>query len=94
MPWSDLVATAGGLLLVGIPLMVSVAALLDAARRPQWAWSLAERNQLLWLAMILGGVLSVVLGLIISGWYLVKVRPVVAAAERGQVPERRRRSGG
>jgi hypothetical protein len=94
VPWSDLVATAGGLLLVGIPLMVSVAALLDAARRPQWAWSLAERNQLLWLAMILGGVLSVVLGLIISGWYLVKVRPVVAAAERGQVPERRRRSGG
>jgi hypothetical protein len=94
VPWSDLVATAGGLLLVGIPLMVSVAALLDAARRPQWAWSLAERNQLLWLAMILGGVLSVVLGLVISGWYLVKVRPVVAAAERGQVPERRRRSGG
>lgn len=94
MPWSDLIATAGGLLLVGIPLMVSVAALLDAARRPQWAWSLAERNQLLWLAMILAGVLSVVLGLVISGWYLVKVRPVVAAAERGQVPERRRRSGG
>ena len=94
MPWSDLFATAGGLLLVGIPLMVSVAALLDAARRPQWAWSLAERNQLLWLAMILAGVLSVVLGLVISGWYLVKVRPVVAAAERGQVPARRRRSGG
>lgn len=93
MPWSDLFATAGGLLLVGIPLMVSVAALLDAARRPQWAWSLAERNQLLWLAMILAGVLSVVLGLVISGWYLVKVRPVVAAAERGQVPARRRSGG-
>lgn len=92
MPWSDLFATAGGLLLVGIPLAISVIALLDAARRPQWAWSLADRNQLMWLAMILVGVLSVVLGLGISGWYLLKVRPVVAAAERGEVPERHRRS--
>ena len=93
MPWSDLFATAGGLVLVGIPLAISVVALLDAARRPQWAWSLAERNQLMWIAMILVGILSVLLGLAISGWYLVRVRPVVAAAERGEVPERRRRSG-
>ena len=66
-------------------------ALLDAARRPQWAWSLAERNQVLWMAVILGGVLSVVLGLGISGWYLWRVRPVVAAAEEGRIPQRRRR---
>ncbi len=91
MPWSDLIATAGGLVLVGIPLTISVIALLDAARRPQWAWSLADRNQLMWLAMILVGVLSVVLGLAISGWYLLRVRPVVAAAEAGRVPERRQR---
>ena len=91
MPWSDLAATAGGLLLVGFPLAVSLIALLDAARRPQWAWSLADRNQVMWLAMILVGVLSVVLGLGISGWYLLRVRPVVAAAERGRVPERRGR---
>jgi hypothetical protein len=78
------------LLLVGIPLAISLIALLDAARRPQWAWSLADRNQLMWLAMILVGMLSVVLGLGISGWYLLRVRPVVAAAERGEVPERRR----
>jgi len=91
VPWSDLAATAGGLLVLGIPLAVSVIALLDAARRPQWAWSLAERNQLMWLAMILVGVLSVVLGLGISGWYLLRVRPVVAAAESGRIPERRER---
>jgi hypothetical protein len=91
VPWSDLAATAGGLLVLGIPLAISVIALLDAARRPQWAWSLADRNQLMWLAMILVGVLSVVLGLGISGWYLLRVRPVVAAAERGEVPERQRR---
>ncbi len=88
MPWSDLLATFGGLLLVSIPLAISVVALLDAARRPQWAWSLAERNQVMWIAMILVGVLSVVLGLGISGWYLWRVRPVVAAAESGQVPDR------
>jgi len=92
VPWSDLLATAGGLVLVGIPIGVSLWALLDAARRPQWAWSLAERNQVLWLAVILGGVLSVVLGLAISGWYLVKVRPAVAAAEEGRVPQRRQRA--
>jgi hypothetical protein len=85
----DLLATTAALLLVGIPLAVSVFALLDAAKRPQWAWSLADRNQLLWLAMILGGILSVLLGLVISGWYLLKVRPVVAAAEQGRLPERR-----
>jgi hypothetical protein len=89
VPWKDLLATSGALLLVGIPLAVSVLALLDAAKRPQWAWSLADRNQLLWLAMILGGILSVLLGLAISGWYLLKVRPVVAAAEQGRLPERR-----
>jgi len=92
VPWSDLLATTGGLLLVGIPLGVSMWALLDAARRPQWAWSLAERNQVLWLAVILGGVLSVVLGIAISGWYLLKVRPSVAAAEEGRVPQRRQRA--
>jgi hypothetical protein len=36
-------------------------------------------------------VLSVVLGLGISGWYLLRVRPVVAAAESGRIPERRDR---
>jgi hypothetical protein len=92
VPWSDLLATTGALLLVSIPLGISVIALLDAARRPQWAWSLAERNQLMWLAMILVGILSVLLGLAISGWYLLRVRPVVAAAEAGRVPERRART--
>lgn len=94
MPWSDLLATTGGLLLVSIPLGISVWALLDAARRPQWAWSLADRNQLMWLAMILVGVLSVLLGLAISGWYLLRVRPVVAAAEAGKVPDRPTRRTG
>lgn len=65
------------------PLGVSVWALLDAAKRPRWAWALAERRQVVWMAVIMAGVLSVIGGLLISGWYLVKVRPVIAAAEAG-----------
>ncbi len=66
-----------------IPLGVSVWALLDAVRHPQWAWALSGRRQLVWLFVILFGFVSVVGGLLISGWYLIRVRPVVAAAERG-----------
>lgn len=77
-------------LLFGAPLALTLWALLDAARRPQWAWSLAERNQVLWMTLILVGVCSVCGGVAISGWYLLKVRPVVAAAEAGHIPEPRR----
>ncbi|MEZ5268925.1 MAG: hypothetical protein R2789_10325 [Microthrixaceae bacterium] len=40
------------------------------------------------MTMILLGVLFVCGGLFISIWYLWKVRPVVAAAEMGVLPER------
>ena len=69
-----------------IPLAVSVWALLDCVRHPQWAWALAGRRQVVWLTAILFGMLCVGPGLVISGWYLVKVRPVIAAAERGSLP--------
>lgn len=67
-----------------IPLGVSVWALLDAARRPQWAWSLADRSQVAWMAGILFGILMLAPGLALSTWYLVKVRPLIAAAEDGR----------
>ena len=70
----------------GAPLAISVWALLDAARRPQWAWALAERNQVAWMTAILAGVLFVCAGVAVSGWYLLRVRPVVAAAESGMPP--------
>jgi hypothetical protein len=72
--------------LFGAPLAISVWALLDAARRPQWAWALAERNQVAWMTAILAGVLFVCAGVAVSGWYLLRVRPVVAAAESGMPP--------
>lgn len=68
-----------------IPLALSAWALLDAAHRPGWAWALAGRRQAAWMAAVMFGVLTVIGGLAISLWYLIKVRPLVAAAERGDV---------
>ena len=68
---------------VCIPLGLSLWALLDCAKRPQWAWALAGRRQVVWLVAILFGFASVIGGLLVSGWYLLRVRPVVAAAEHG-----------
>lgn len=71
--------------LFAVPLGISLWALLDAARRPRWAWALAGRRQVVWMALVMAGVLSVVGGLLISGYYLLRVRPAIAAAEAGDV---------
>lgn len=68
-----------------IPLAVSLWAFLDAARRPQWAWALSAHRQIVWLVAIPFGVFTVIGGLLISLWYLLKIRPRVAAVERGEL---------
>jgi hypothetical protein len=68
-----------------LPLALSFWAFLDAARRPSWAWSLANRSQVAWMAAVGLGVLTLIGGLLISGWYLLVIRPEVAAAEEGQL---------
>lgn len=78
--WATVGATAAA-----IPLAISLWALLDAARRPRWAWAFAGRRQVVWMAVIMFGVLTVVGGLAVSGWYLLKVRPRLAAIERGEL---------
>ena len=70
---------------VCIPLGISVWALLDAARRPEWAWALAGRRRVVWMAAIMFGVLSVIGGLAISSWYLMGVRPRIRDAENGDL---------
>jgi hypothetical protein len=75
-------------LLAAIPLAITLWALLDAARRPEWAWALADRRRVVWIAAILFGGLTVVVGLVVSSIYLVRVRPEVAAAEQGRVSDR------
>jgi hypothetical protein len=77
-------------LLAAIPLGLTLWALLDAARRPEWAWALADRRRVVWIAAILFGGLTVVVGLVVSSIYLVRVRPEVAAAEQGRVTDRTR----
>ena len=68
-----------------IPLGLSLWAFLDAARRPQWAWALSPHRQVVWMFAIAVGVLTVVGGMLISLWYLLRIRPVIAATERGEL---------
>ncbi|MEO7428334.1 MAG: hypothetical protein ABIY48_03030 [Acidimicrobiales bacterium] len=84
MDLSDLGLAVLVAVFAAFPLGMSVWALLDAARRPQWAWALAGRSQVAWMAGILFGMFSVIGGLILSAWYLRKIRPVIAAAEEGE----------
>lgn len=73
-------------LVVGlIPISLSVWALLDCARRPPWAWSFAGRSQVAWLGAIAFGVFLLIFGMAISLWYLLRVRPVIAAIEAGDL---------
>jgi hypothetical protein len=71
--------------LFAVPLAVSVWALLDCARRPSWAWALSGRRQVVWMAAILVGFLTVLGGLVISGWYLWRIRPEIRDAETGRI---------
>ncbi len=80
-----IVVTVVGIIVVSIPLALSMWALLDAARRPEWAFALAGRSRVVWVAACGFGILFNLVGLCVSAWYLVKVRPAVAAAESGQV---------
>ena len=74
------------MLVCSIPLVLTAWALLDAARRPEWAWALAGRRRVVWLAAILFGGMTLLVGLVVASVYLVRVRPAIAAAERGRLP--------
>jgi hypothetical protein len=82
---SDLVVAVLLATFASIPLGLSLWALLDAARRPQWAWALAERRQVVWMAAIMLGTLTVIGGMVLCAYYLTRVRHEVAAAEEGRI---------
>jgi hypothetical protein len=84
-PFGDIAWMIVVVALQAVPLGLSVWALLDCARRPSWAWALSGRNQAAWMASILLGVLLLAVGVAISAWYLLRVRPQVAAAEDGDL---------
>ena len=81
----DVLGTAALMAILSIPLAISVWAFLDVAKRPAWVWAFSGRRQVVWLAAIGLGVTTVVGGLIISTWYLSRVRPTLAAIEDGNV---------
>ena len=66
-----------------VPISLSLWALLDCARRPPWAWSMAGRSQVAWLGAIAFGIFLLIFGVAISVWYLLRVRPDIAAVEAG-----------
>jgi hypothetical protein len=72
-----------------IPIGLSLWALLDCAKRPSWAWALTTRSQQVWMASVLCGILLVPVGLGVSCYYLLRVRPEIADAENGKLPELR-----
>jgi hypothetical protein len=82
---SDLAVALVLAMAAAIPLALSLWALLDAARRPQWAWALAERRQVVWMAAIMLGTLTVIGGMALCAYYLTRVRHEVAAAEEGRI---------
>ena len=60
-------------------------AMLDAAHRPEWAFAFAGRSRTLWVAVTAAGILVCAVGLVVSLYYLVKVRPEIAAVEAGRL---------
>lgn len=68
-----------------IPISLTLWALLDAARRPQWAWALSGRRQVVWMVWIMFSALTVVGGMLVSSWYLSRIRHEIAAAEDGRI---------
>lgn len=81
----DIVLMTLMLLALSVPLAVTAWAFLDAAHRPRWAWAFAGRNQLVWMVVIAAGIVTVIGGLAISGWYLLRIRPTLAAIENGEL---------
>lgn len=85
MDLSELTYALALAIFAAIPLSLTIWALLDAARRPQWAWSLSGHRQVVWMAGIMFAAVTVLGGVIVSTWYLMRIRHEVQAAEDGQI---------
>lgn len=73
------------LLVACVPLAISVTALLDCARRPEWAFAFVGRSRTVWVTLTGIGVLFCGPGIVTALWYWFKVRPAVARVERGEL---------
>jgi hypothetical protein len=84
----DLSVTIALITLFALPLALSVAALLDAARRPEWVWALAGRARIVWMLAILFGAFVLPVGIAVSTWYLLRIRPELRDAEMGRIRDK------
>ena len=74
-----------GLVIAGLPIALSLWAMLDAAHRPEWAFSFVNRSRTAWVAACAIGILFCGPGVVIALWYLLRVRPQVAGVESGRL---------
>lgn len=83
MTVAEVTSAIGFWLLVGGPIIITTVALLDAARRPEWAWLMSNRRRLLWLGMLVAGVITYFPGPVIATLYWFTARRDVRSIERG-----------
>jgi len=82
---SDVLVESVVVLFLLIPISLSIWAFLDAVHRPRWVWAMSDRRQLVWLVMIIMGVITMILGIIVSVFYLVMVRRELRSIENGNM---------
>lgn len=76
--------SAGELLVVLLllaPPALSIAAVVDAANRPAYAFQQAGFEKVLWITLAAMGIVFTWIGVVGAVWYLGSVRPKVAAAQ-------------
>ena len=78
--WMAAIITVGA-----IPTGLVLIAFLDAARTPGWVWAFSSRAQVVWIALLLGGVVLIPLGIPLAGWYWWNIQPSLREIESGEV---------
>lgn len=81
----DWLAAIGSVLLLAAPFIMVGLAFIDAARRPEWAWALAGRRRVMWMAMLIAGGATVIAAPFFALAYFFTARRDVAAAEEGRL---------
>jgi hypothetical protein len=68
-----------------VPLGLSVWALLDVVNRPAWTFAFLGRSRTMWVVATLAATCTIVVGMGVAVWYLVRVRPQLRDVEAGRL---------
>ncbi len=85
--FGTLFQTAVAIAIAGLPVAFVGLMFLHAAKAPKWAWAMSGRTQIVWLATLIFGAGLIPLGVPAALYYIVKIRPVLDAIERGDLSE-------